>query len=416
MNKLEKELDSHSVDVLHEHFDYLNEHLKELRELDNKIQNIIQVEEEFDAKIQSAFGYDKISVLCSKFKVQIKNLSKNNPSVSSQATLNVQNDSFNNSIIGSSVNSNRNVNSVRLPKLQIDKYFGDPCLWLEFWNKFQDSIDKNETLTKVDKFLYLKSLLGVAGNVENGFALSDDNYDNALILLKEKFGREEVVVNAHMLKLLNLYPVKDSTNVIGLRKLYDICKIQIRSLESLNITSRMYGHLLQQILLKLLPEDLVLDFSRKQLGKKKRKAHSIGKYPPSELDNIPQAVQLENLVLADSPDCQEPITILIGADYYYDVVTGKIKHLSKKLVVVETIFSWCFEGRNSENQSLLALSVMVQENLISDQLKKFWDLEVSGLIDTKKRMYLSSFQWVDKMSTKLAWELNTGVFRVRLSS
>ncbi|GFT06592.1 integrase catalytic domain-containing protein [Trichonephila clavipes] len=52
--------------------------------------------------------------------------------------------------------------------------------------------------------------------------------------------------------------------------------------------------------------------------------------PAPELDNIPQAVQLENLVLADSPDCQEPITILIGADYYYDVVTGKIKHLSKK--------------------------------------------------------------------------------------
>ncbi|GFS44200.1 integrase catalytic domain-containing protein [Trichonephila inaurata madagascariensis] len=43
--------------------------------------------------------------------------------------------------------------------------------------------------------------------------------------------------------------------------------------------------------------------------------------PPPELDNIPQAVQLENLVLADSPDCQEPITILIGADYYYDVIT-----------------------------------------------------------------------------------------------
>ncbi|GFX18267.1 integrase catalytic domain-containing protein [Trichonephila clavipes] len=57
---------------------------------------------------------------------------------------------------------------------------------------------------------------------------------------------------------------------------------------------------------------------------------SATNFPAPELDNIPQAVQLENLVLADSPDCQEPITKLIGADYYYDVVTGKIKHLSKK--------------------------------------------------------------------------------------
>ncbi|GFU72017.1 reverse transcriptase domain-containing protein [Trichonephila clavipes] len=143
------------------------------------------------------------------------------------------------------------------------------CLWLGFWNKFQNS--KNETLTKVDKFSYLKSLLGVAGNVVNGFALSDDNYDNALILLKERFGRKEIVVSAHMPKLLNLYPVKDSNNVTGLRKLYDNCKIQIRSLESLNVTSGMYGHLQQPILLKLLPEDLVLDFNRKQLGKKRGK-------------------------------------------------------------------------------------------------------------------------------------------------
>ncbi|GFW23776.1 uncharacterized protein TNCV_1493601 [Trichonephila clavipes] len=127
-------------------------------------------------------------MLCSKkLKIQIKNLSKNDPSESLQTTLNVQNDSLNNSNNGSSVNSNRNVNSVRLPKLKIDKYFDDPCLWLEFWNKFQNSIDKNETLTKVDIFSYLKSLLGgVASNVVNGFAFSDDNYDNALILLKER--------------------------------------------------------------------------------------------------------------------------------------------------------------------------------------------------------------------------------------
>ncbi|GFY55369.1 hypothetical protein TNIN_319881 [Trichonephila inaurata madagascariensis] len=49
MNQLKNKLDSQSVDTLHEHFDHLNENLKELRELDNKIQNIIPVEEKFDA-------------------------------------------------------------------------------------------------------------------------------------------------------------------------------------------------------------------------------------------------------------------------------------------------------------------------------------------------------------------------------
>ncbi|GFY11898.1 integrase catalytic domain-containing protein [Trichonephila clavipes] len=127
--------------------------------------------------------------------------------------------------------------------------------------------------------------------------------------------------------------------------------------------------------------------------------------PTPELDNIPQAVQLENLVLADSPDCQEPITILIGADYYYNVVTGKIKHLSKKLVAVETIFGWCLQGRNSENQSSLALSVVVQENLISDQLKKFWDLEVSGLIDSKNESDVSENQLMKNFESNIQYDV-----------
>ncbi|GFS35892.1 integrase catalytic domain-containing protein [Trichonephila inaurata madagascariensis] len=177
----------------------------------------------------------------------------------------------------------------------------------------------------------------------------------------------------------------------------------------------MYGHLLQPILLKLLPEDLVLDFNRKQLEEKRGKKEKLSVYtfgnktpiekdydavkltlknkdspnfkldiealvtdqilaaniPPPELDNIPQAVQLENLVLADSPDCQGPITILIGADYYYDVVTGKIKHLSKKLVAFETIFGWCLQGRNSENQSSLALSVIVCGDILQKQYSHY---------------------------------------------
>ncbi|GFY43974.1 integrase catalytic domain-containing protein [Trichonephila inaurata madagascariensis] len=113
---------------------------------------------------------------------------------------------------------------------------------------------------------------------------------------------------------------------------------------------------------------------------------------------------LENLVLPDSPNCQEPITIPIGADYYYDVVTGKIKHLSKKLVAVETIFGWCLQGRNSENQSSLALSVIVQENLISDQLKKFWDLEVSDLIDSENEFDVSENQIMKNFESNIKYD------------
>ncbi|GFY72450.1 uncharacterized protein TNIN_445931 [Trichonephila inaurata madagascariensis] len=119
----------------------------------------------------------------------------------------------------------------------------------------------------------------------------------------------------------------------------------------------MYGHLLQRILLKLLPEDLVLDFNRKQLEKKEGSTFDV--------------MELLQFLKAE-------------------IVCRESAHL--KLVAVETIFGWCLQGRNSENQSLLALSVIVQENLISDQLKKFWDLEVSGLIESKNESNVSENQ------------------------
>ncbi|GFY41999.1 integrase catalytic domain-containing protein [Trichonephila inaurata madagascariensis] len=141
---------------------------------------------------------------------------------------------------------------------------------------------------------------------------------------------------------------------------------------------------------------------------------SAANIPPPELDNIPQTVQLENLVLADSPDCQEPITILIGADYYYDVVTGKIKHLSKKLVAVETIFGWCLQGRNGENQSSLALSVIVQENLNKDQLKNFWDIEVSGLINSKNESNVFENQIMKNFESNIKYDEKAKRYKVGL--
>ncbi|GFS58741.1 integrase catalytic domain-containing protein [Trichonephila inaurata madagascariensis] len=104
--------------------------------------------------------------------------------------------------------------------------------------------------------------------------------------------------------------------------------------------------------------------------------------------------------------------IRIGADYYYDVVTGKIKNLSKKLVAVETIFGWCHQFRNSENQSSLAL--IVQENLISDQLKKFWDLEVSSLIDSKNESDVAENQIMKNFESNIKYDEKAKRYKVGL--
>ncbi|GFW04010.1 integrase catalytic domain-containing protein [Trichonephila clavipes] len=112
-------------------------------------------------------------------------------------------------------------------------------------------------------------------------------------------------------------------NKTPIEKDYDIVKLTLKNIDSPNLKIDIETFVTDQI--------------------------SAANIPAPKLDNILQAVQLGNLVLVGSPDFQEPIKIQIGADYYYDIVTGKIKHLSKKLVAFETIFGRCLHCRNSEN-------------------------------------------------------------------
>ncbi|GFV84850.1 integrase catalytic domain-containing protein [Trichonephila clavipes] len=63
--------------------------------------------------------------------------------------------------------------------------------------------------------------------------------------------------------LLNITPIKNTSDTNSLSKLYDRAETEVRNLESLGINSESYGNLLTPILLKVLPSDLTLEFSRK---------------------------------------------------------------------------------------------------------------------------------------------------------
>lgn len=69
-----------------------------------------------------------------------------------------------------------NAHSVKLPKLVIERFSSDVSAWQSFWNQFESAIHDNPSLSIMDKFNYLKSLLsGVAANVVAGLSLSAEN-------------------------------------------------------------------------------------------------------------------------------------------------------------------------------------------------------------------------------------------------
>ncbi|GFQ84751.1 uncharacterized protein TNCT_690321 [Trichonephila clavata] len=89
---------------------------------------------------------------------------------------------------------------------------------------------------------------------------------------------------------------------------------------------------------------------------------------------------LKNVQLADSYEFNvKEISILIGADYYYQVVTGRIARLHKNLVAVETLFGWSLQGQSTDREELSTMSVIVNESNVSEQLREIRDLENLGI-------------------------------------
>ncbi|GBM80709.1 hypothetical protein AVEN_137227-1 [Araneus ventricosus] len=169
-----------------------------------------------------------------------------------------------NELTGSSESMNDNKQVVRLPKLTIPKFNVDSLYWNSFWNSFRVAIHDNTSLSKVEKFNYLRSYLSAnALSANEGFSISDENYDSVIEILKNRFGRRDIIIHAHMNKLLNLAPVHRSDDIVKLRHLYDTLEIQVRSLKSLDVKSEAYSPMSISVLLKNLPPEITLEFNRR---------------------------------------------------------------------------------------------------------------------------------------------------------
>ena len=106
-------------------------------------------------------------------------------------------------ILNSSINTA--YRAVQLSKLTIKPFRGDPLDWLTFWNGFSTSIHENPEMSNIDKMKYSCSyLIGDAAKAIAGLPLSNGNYNRAVKLLKQRFGRTQTIINSCMDALTKL--------------------------------------------------------------------------------------------------------------------------------------------------------------------------------------------------------------------
>ena len=83
---------------------------------------------------------------------------------------------------------------IKLPKLELPKFNGDIKQWQGFWDQFDSSINKNASLTDIEKFNYLKTFLSdSAYSVISGLSLSSENYKEAVKVLNERYSAGQLV-------------------------------------------------------------------------------------------------------------------------------------------------------------------------------------------------------------------------------
>ncbi|XP_046848071.1 uncharacterized protein LOC124441651 [Xenia sp. Carnegie-2017] len=153
-----------------------------------------------------------------------------------------------------------------LPKLQLLKFSGKITEWNAFWDLYNATIHSSESMSKVNKFNYLFSLLeGSAARSIKGLTLTSANYDAAIAILQDRFGRTQQVIAAHMDQILQISAC--SENRTGqLRYVFDEISVQVRGLDSLGLSANQYGSLLKPITMSKLPSEIRLQVAQKATG------------------------------------------------------------------------------------------------------------------------------------------------------
>ena len=156
---------------------------------------------------------------------------------------------------------------VRLPKITLQPIDRDLTTWTTFWDSFKAAINKNNSLTDIDKINYLRGLLQrTALEAISGLTLTSANYREALAILQKRFGNKPLIVAKYMDALMHVEAVTSHHNVKGLCHLYDSVESNVRSLTTLGVDSKSYRTLLASVLISKVPQELQLIVTRRITG------------------------------------------------------------------------------------------------------------------------------------------------------
>ncbi|CAK9801664.1 hypothetical protein ANTPLA_LOCUS2894 [Anthophora plagiata] len=110
---------------------------------------------------------------------------------------------------------------VRLPSIPLPSFNGSLGDWVYFRDSFESLINRNEGLSNIERFYYLKSSVkGEAARALKFLAMSNENYSEAWKLLHERYEDTNELIDHHVGAIFDL-PSVAKESPIELRQLLD---------------------------------------------------------------------------------------------------------------------------------------------------------------------------------------------------
>ena len=174
----------------------------------------------------------------------------------------------------------------------------------------------NSSLSNVQKFNYLKAQLEhKALQSIAGFALTNLNYDEAINVLKERFGNTEKIFSTYLEALIEIPQPRNELR--SLKTVYDQIESYVRGLDALGESQATYGKLLVPIIVKKLPGEM-----RRHL----RRVHGTSTWL---LQDLRRSIHEEINIMDEAKDAETPFRIPTTSSFVTGTTPKPYQHQNR---------------------------------------------------------------------------------------
>ncbi|KAJ4437471.1 hypothetical protein ANN_17615 [Periplaneta americana] len=146
--------------------------------------------------------------------------------------------------------------SVRLPPIKLQPFSGDVETWARFWEQFESSIDKNPSLSTINKHTFLRGYLeDEPKQFVDGIPVISETYEETKKILRTRFGDKNRIIQAHLDYLEDVKPIRIATPD-ALNTTYIECHRRMQALRALGEDVNGYGRIVAPKILRAFPDDI----------------------------------------------------------------------------------------------------------------------------------------------------------------